>query len=411
MNISKTQVAVIGAGPAGLMAAETLAEGGAAVTVYDALPSAGRKFLMAGRGGLNLTHSEPLAAFLPRYREAERSLATAIETFPPERLRAWSEGLGQPTFVGSSGRIFPKSLKASPLLRAWLRKLDAMGVTFSMRHRWTGWDDSGRLRFQTPAGESAVEARATVLALGGASWPRLGSDGGWVETVRAKGVNVSPLKPANCGFIVNWSDIFRERFEGAPLKGIALSFTGRSVRGEAGITRDSIEGGAVYALSAELREAILVSGQATLHIALRPDISAGDLIKRLSVPRGKQTLSNWLRKAAALSPAAIGLLQEAAIKSGTSLTSLSAEELAVSINAVPIPLTGIAPIARAISSAGGVAFDEIDAGFMLRRLPGVFAAGEMLDWEAPTGGYLLQACFATGVAAGKGALKWLEHAH
>jgi uncharacterized flavoprotein (TIGR03862 family) len=239
----------------------------------------------------------------------------------------------------------------------------------------------------------------------------LGSDGGWVETVRAKGVNVSPLKPANCGFIVNWSDIFRERFEGAPLKGIALSFAGRSVRGEAVITRDGIEGGAVYALSAELREAILVSGQATLHIALRPDISAGDLIKRLSVPRGKQTLSNWLRKAAALSPAAIGLLQEAAIKSGTSLTSLSVEELAVSINAVPIPLTGIAPIARAISSAGGVAFDEIDAGFMLRRLPGVFAAGEMLDWEAPTGGYLLQACFATGVAAGKGALKWLEYAH
>jgi uncharacterized flavoprotein (TIGR03862 family) len=282
-----------------------------------------------------------------------------------------------------------------------------MGVSFSLRHRWTGFDDSGRLRFQTPAGESAVEARATVLALGGASWPRLGSDGGWVETLHASGVKVSALKPANCGFEVGWSDIFRERFEGAPLKGIALSFAGRSVRGEAMITREGIEGGAVYALSAELRDAILASGQATLHIALRPDVASDDLVTRLSAPRGKQTLSNWLRKAAALSPVAIGLLQEAAINSRTPLASLPVEKLAALINAVPIQLTGIAWIARAISSAGGVAFDELDADFMLRRLPGVFAAGEMLDWEAPTGGYLLQACFATGVAAGRGALKCL----
>jgi uncharacterized flavoprotein (TIGR03862 family) len=408
MSSNEHNVAVIGAGPAGLTAAEVLAEGGAAVTVYDAMPSVGRKFLMAGRGGLNLTHSEPLPAFLARYREAEPRLAAAIEAFLPERLRTWCEALGQPTFVGSSGRIFPKSLKASPLLRAWLRELDAMGVQFSTRHRWTGWDDSGRLSFQTPEGEKAVEAGATVLALGGASWPRLGSDGGWVETVCGKGVGVSPLKSANCGFIVNWSDIFRERFEGAPLKGVALSFAGRSVRGEAVITRDGIEGGAVYALSAELREAILTSAEATLHIALRPDISASDLIKRLSAPRGKQTLSNWLRKAVQLSPVGIGLLQEATVKSGTPLASLQAEKLAELINAVPIQLTGIASIARAISSAGGVAFDELDADFMLRRLPGVFAAGEMLDWEAPTGGYLLQACFATGFAAGKGALKWFE---
>src|SRR6202034_4503151 len=379
MRTSKVQVAVIGAGPAGLMAAETLAQGGNAVTVYDAMPSAGRKFLMAGRGGLNLTHSEPLPAFLARYREAEPCLAAAIDGFPPEGLRAWCEALGQPTFVGTSGRIFPKVLKASPLLRAWLRRLDAMGVSFSMRHRWTGWDDSGRLLFQTPAGESAIETRATVLALGGASWPRLGSDGGWAELLRGKGVGVSPLKPANCGFTVNWSDIFRERFEGAPLKGIALSFAKRSVRGEAVVTREGIEGGAVYALSAELREAILRSGQATLHIALRPEISASDLIKRLSAPRGKQTLSNWLRKAAQLSPVAIGLLQEATVKSGTPLASLPAEKLAEVINAIPIRLTGIASIARAISSAGGVAFDELDADFMLRRLPGVFAAGEMLD--------------------------------
>jgi uncharacterized flavoprotein (TIGR03862 family) len=298
-------------------------------------------------------------------------------------------------------------LKASPLLRAWLRRLDGIGVSFSLRHRWIGWDDRGRLLFETPDGQKAVDARATVLALGGASWPRLGSDGGWVETLRAKGVNVAPLKPANSGFVVNWSDVFRKRFEGKPLKGIGLSFGERGVRGEAVITRDGIEGGAVYALSAELREAILISGQATVHIALRPDIATGDLVKRLSAPRGKQSLSNWLRKAAALSPVAIGLLQEAAIASSVSLVSLPSEKLAALINAVPLELTSIAPIARAISTAGGIAFDELDADFMLHRLPGVFAAGEMLDWEAPTGGYLLQVCFATGVAAGQGAAKWL----
>ena len=241
----KPRVVVIGAGPAGLMAAEALAQGGARVTVYDAMPSVGRKFLLAGRGGLNLTHSESLDAFLSRYREAEPNLAAAIKTFPPERLRAWCEELGQPTFVGSSGRIFPKALKASPLLRAWLRRLDVSGVQFALRHRWTGWDNRGRLLFRTPEGESAIEARAAVLALGGASWPRLGSDGGWVETLGAKNVKISPLKPANCGFAVAWSDIFRDRFEGEPLKGVALSFEGRHVRGEAVITRDGIEGGAI----------------------------------------------------------------------------------------------------------------------------------------------------------------------
>jgi uncharacterized flavoprotein (TIGR03862 family) len=408
MSILETQIAIIGAGPAGLMAAEVLAQGGARVTVYDAMPSVGRKFLMAGRGGLNLTHSEKLPVFLTRYREAMPQLAAAIEAFPPDAMRAWSEALGQPTFVGSSGRIFPKTLKASPLLRAWLRRLDAMGVKFALRHRWTGWDENGRLLFQTRDGQSAVDARATVLALGGASWPRLGSDGGWVETLSGKGVKISPLKPANCGFTVAWSDIFRDRFEGQPLKGIALSFGSHSVRGEAMITRNGIEGGAIYALSAELREAILGSGEATLQIALRPDLEASDLAARLSAPRGKQTLSNWLRKAAQLPPVAIGLLQEVAIVSGISLSSLSPEDLAVRINAVPVQLTGIAPIARAISTAGGIAFDELDADFMIRRLQGVFAAGEMLDWEAPTGGYLLQACFATGAAAGRGALRWLS---
>jgi len=408
MKTSQIQAAIIGAGPAGLMAAEVLAQGGADVTVYDAMPTVGRKFLMAGRGGLNLTHSEPLDTFLTRYREAAPKLAAVIEAFPPDLLRAWCEELGQPTFVGSSGRIFPKVLKASPLLRAWLRRLDASGVKFALRHRWIGWDDSGRLLFQTPEGQRAVEAGATVLAQGGASWPRLGSDGGWVETLHAKGVSVSPLRPANCGFIVGWSDIFRGRFEGEPLKGIAFSFGGRSVRGEAVITRDGIEGGAVYALSAELREAILASGRATLHVALRPDVDTSGLTARLSAPRGKQTFTNWLRKAAQLSPVAIGLLQEAAIASSVSLASMSPEALAELINGVPVELTGIASIVRAISSAGGIAFDELDADFMLRRLPGAFAAGEMLDWEAPTGGYLLQACFATGVAAGKGALKWIS---
>jgi uncharacterized flavoprotein (TIGR03862 family) len=403
----KNDVAIIGAGPAGLMAAETLAQGGARVTVFDAMPSVGRKFLMAGRGGLNLTHSEPLSAFLSRYREANPALLAAVEAFPPDQLRAWCEALGQPTFIGSSGRIFPKALKASPLLRAWLRRLDGLGVRFRLRHRWTGWDDSGGLVFDTVEGRKVVDARATVLALGGASWPRLGSDGGWVERLRASGVNVSPLKPANCGFTVDWSEVFRDRFEGTPLKGVALSFNGRSVRGEAMITRDGLEGGATYALSADLREAVLKSGEATLFIALRPDVEVRDLARRLSAPRGKQSFSNWLRKAAALPPVGIGLLQEAAVRSGISLASVLPEKLAELINAVPIRLTGIASISRAISSAGGVAFDELDANFMFRRIAGVFAAGEMLDWEAPTGGYLLQACFATGVAAGKGALRWL----
>src|SRR5579864_3679013 len=276
MTLTTIDVAVIGAGPAGLMAAEVIAQGGAKVTVFDAMPSAGRKFLMAGRGGLNLTHSEPLSSFLTRYRETAPKLAVAIEAFPPDRLRAWCEALGQPTFVGSSGRVFPRAMKASPLLRAWLRRLDASGVSFSLRHRWSGWDDRGRLVFQTPDGQRVVEARATVLALGGASWPRLGSDGGWAETLGGRGVNVSSLKSANCGFLVNWSEIFRERFEGTPLKGIALSFGERSVRGEAIITREGIEGGAVYALSAELRDAVLKSGHATLQIALRPDVTRDD---------------------------------------------------------------------------------------------------------------------------------------
>jgi uncharacterized flavoprotein (TIGR03862 family) len=404
------KVAVIGAGPAGLMAAEVLAERGVHVTVYDRMPSAGRKFLMAGRGGLNLTHSEDLAGFLKRYGDAMPKLRAAVEAFPPDAVRAWCEGLGQETFVGSSGRVFPKVLKASPLLRAWLRRLGGAGVEFKFRHRWLGWGDGNTLLFETPSGRVSFEADATILALGGASWPRLGSDGGWVDALGASGVAVTPLRPANSGFIVSWSEIFRDRFEGQPLKRIALSFGQQVVRGEALITRNGIEGGAIYALSSLLREAIAATGEAVLHIALRPDLTANELSRRLAAPRGKQSLSTFLRKAAGLAPPAIGLLQEAAASSSLKLATLDATALATLINAVPVRLTGTASIDRAISTAGGIAFDELDEHFMLCRRPGSFAAGEMLDWEAPTGGYLLQASFATGAAAARGALRWLaEH--
>ena len=400
-------VAVIGAGPAGLMAAEVLASGGARVTVYDRMPSVGRKFLLAGRGGLNLTHSEPLEKFLTRYGAAAPHLRAAIEAFPSDALRAWSENLGQPTFVGSSGRVFPKAFKASPLLRAWLRRLGDSGVTFALRHRWTGWNANGDLQFETSDGPRAVKADATIIALGGSSWPKLGSDGGWVDILTSKDISMSPLLPANCGFSVAWSDVFRDRFEGQPLKGIALSFGTYAVRGEAMVTRDGLEGGAIYALSAPLRETVLASGEATLHVALLPDANRGEVTQRLSASRGKQPFTNFLRKATNLSPAGLGLLQEAAANSGTKLSAMPPDELADFINAVPLRLHGIAPLARAISTAGGISFDEIDAQFMVRKLPGIFAAGEMLDWEAPTGGYLLQASFATGAAAGRGVLSYL----
>lgn len=401
-------VAVIGAGPAGLMAAEVLATGGAQVTIYERMPSAGRKFLMAGRGGLNLTHSEPLDQFVARYREATPHLRDAIEAFSPDALRAWSEGLGQPTFVGSSGRVFPQVFKASPLLRAWLRRLEQFGVRFALRHHWTGWGANGDFQFETPEGLTLFKPDAIVIALGGASWPRLGADGGWIDTLDAKGIGVAPLRPANSGFRVAWSDLFRERFEGEPLKGVALSFGGQSVRGEVTITRDGIEGGAIYALSAPLRDTVLANGAAVLHLALRPDLPHADLVKRLSTSRKKQSLSTYLRKQAALSPVAIGLLQEATIALDLLPSTMSPEQLATFVNAVPVKLTGVASIDRAISTAGGISFDEIDAHYMLRKLPGVFVAGEMLDWEAPTGGYLLQACFATGAAAGRGALEYLK---
>ncbi len=408
-STSRAQVAVIGGGPAGLMAAEVLAGGGARVTIYERMPSAGRKFLLAGRGGLNLTHGEALDSLLDRYGAAKPHLRAAIAAFSPADLRAWSEGLGQVTFVGSSGRIFPQALKASPLLRAWLRRLAAMGVRFEPRHRWVGWDAAGELIFDAPPGRVSVHADATVLALGGASWPRLGSDGGWVAAVSAAGITVTPLMPANCGFVAGWSDIFANRFEGQPLKRIEVSFAGHAARGEAIITRNGLEGGAIYALSARLRPAIAAQGEAVIHIDLRPDIAAAALEQRLRAPRGKQSLATFLRKTLALAPVAVGLLNEAAMAVPQRLSVLAPQALAALIKAVPVRLSGVAPLASAISTAGGIAFDEIDESFMLRGRPGVFVAGEMLDWEAPTGGYLLQATFSTGAAAARGALDWLAH--
>jgi len=401
---SPPEAAIVGGGPAGLMAAEVLGRAGLKVTVYDRMPSLGRKLLMAGRGGLNLTHSEAFERFVTRYAEAEPQLRPLIEAFSPADLRAWCEGLGQETFVGSSGRVFPKAFKASPLLRAWLSRLEGLGIRFALRHRWQSWDETGALLLTDAAGQAIrAEPDATILALGGGSWPRLGSDGGWVEILSRRGIAVSPLRPANMGFTCAWSEIMRSRFEGEPLKRVALGFEGATVRGEAIITADGIEGGAVYALSARLRDALAERGSAVLHIDLRPDLDHDALLRRLDAPRKGQSASTFLRKSAGLSPVGIALLREAS-------PSLPREpaSLARLIKAVPLTLTGAKSLDRAISSAGGVPFCELDEGLMLKRMPGVFVAGEMLDWEAPTGGYLLQATFATAVAAAKGVLSFLK---
>ena len=342
---------------------------------------------MAGRGGLNLTHSEPLSRFLGRYGPARPALAPAIVAGPPDALRAGCGGLGQDRLVGSSGRVFPRAFKATPLLRAWLVRLAGLGVRVHAGHRWLGWDDAGALRFVTAAGEARARPAATLLALGGASWPRLGSDGGWAPLLRERGVAVNPFRPANCGFLHPWSPVFRAH-AGEPLKRIAATFGSETVRGEAVLTADGIEGGALYALSRPLRDAIEAEGSATLTLDLRPDLDTAALARRLG--GHGQSLANALRRGG-LAPAAAGLVREVG---GTG-------PLAERIKAVTRRVTGTRPIERAISSAGGVALAELDAGFMLRRLPGVFAVGEMLDWEAPTGGYLLQAAFSTGVAAAR----------
>jgi hypothetical protein len=389
---SNPTVAVIGAGPAGLMAAEILSAAGAAVTVYDSMPSVGRKFLMAGRGGLNLSNAEPFESFVTRYGTAAARLRPMLEAFPPSALVAWANGLGQATFVGSSGRIFPKTMKASPLLRAWLARLEQQGVRFRLRHIWRGWSDDGASLFDTPAGSQTVAADATLLALGGASWPRLGSTGSWVSILGAKGVPITPLGPANCGFAVSWTTSFRDRFAGQPLKNVALGFGGRTARGDALVTSYGLEGGAVYTLAAPLRDAMDNSGTATLEIDLRPDMVVETLAARLSRSRAKDSLSNVLRKAG-FSTLEINLARESG--------GLPTVGLAARLKALPLRLTGAQPAARAISTAGGVSFVAVDDELMLKTLPGTFVAGEMLDWEAPTGGYLLQACFATGAFAAR----------
>ncbi|CAO4165355.1 TIGR03862 family flavoprotein [Methylorubrum aminovorans] len=396
-------IAIVGGGPAGLAAAEWLAGAGRPVTVYERMPSVGRKLLIAGRGGLNLTHSEPLPDFLERYAPVDPRLPAAVEAYPPDALRAWCDELGQPTFVGSSGRVFPESFKASPLLRAWLARLDRLGVVIRTRHRLVGLEE-GALRFETPEEAQVVRPRAALLALGGASWPRLGSDGAWVPLLEESGVAVAPLRPANVGFRVPWSAHFAGRFAGEPLKRLAARIGATSARGEAVATADGIEGGVIYALSRPIREAVERDGVAELVLDLRPDLDAGALTARLAKSRPGESLSTRLRKAASLSPAAIGLLREA---HANALPS-EAAALAAAIKAAPLRLGAPAPIARAISTAGGVAYSELDAQFMLRARPGLFLAGEMLDWEAPTGGYLLQAAFASGRAAAKGMLAWLD---
>ncbi|WP_421736693.1 TIGR03862 family flavoprotein [Caulobacter sp.] len=395
-------VAVIGGGPAGLMAAEVLSAAGRSVTVFEKMPTFGRKFLMAGRGGLNLTHSEDFARFAGRYGAANATLRPMLEAFPPSALTAWAEGLGQATFVGSSGRVFPKALKASPLLRAWLARLEGQGVSLRTRAQWNGWTADGALDFLTPEGPEIVRPRATILALGGASWVRLGSDGAWAPLLEARGAAVAPFAAANSGFDVAWSPVFRERFAGEPLKNIGLRLGEATARGDAMIAGYGLEGGAVYALGAAPREAIARSGRAVVEIDLRPDLSLEALAARLARPRAGQSLANFLRKAANLSPVEVNLLREA---HGLDLPA-EPSALAAAIKAAPITLTGVQSLDRAISSAGGLTFEALD-GLELKAAPGVFVAGEMLDWEAPTGGYLLQACFATGVAAARQVLAQL----
>jgi uncharacterized flavoprotein (TIGR03862 family) len=400
---AQTTVLVIGAGPAGLSAAEILAEAGVRVTLYERMASPARKLLMAGRGGLNLTHGEEFSRFLWRYGAAAERLKPFLEAFGPQDLRDWCEGLGQKTFVGSSGRVFPEAMKASPLLRAWLRRLDSLGVEIFTRHEFQGFDGRTAL-FSTPNGPLRVEADVYVLALGGASWPRLGSDGSWVAPLAAAGLESSPLRPANCGLLVDWSQNFLDKAEGQPLKNVRLQFGDHSSRGEAVVTRRGLEGGGAYALSSFIREALAHDGSAELLLDLKPDLTFETLAYQLSRPRAKMTLSNFLRKAAKLTPVEVSLLREAGPLPETP------EQLAARIKSTLLSVKGVAGLERAISTAGGLVWDGLDEKLMAKNFPGLFVAGEMLDWEAPTGGYLLTACFALGRAAGRGAAEWAKDA-
>lgn len=394
------EIAIVGAGPAGLFAAEIIASRGHRVTIYERMPSPARKFLLAGRGGLNLTHSEPLELFLERYGATAAEVRKAVEDFPPVRLMAWANGLGADLFTGSSGRVFPRAMKSSPLLRAWLRRLGDLGVTLKTRHRWTGFTADGALTFEGPGGTIViVRPDAALLALGGATWPKLGADGSWVHVFASNHIPVTPLVPANCGVVISWSDVFRSRFEGTALKRIAITMDGITQRGEAIITRHGLEGSGVYALVPFIREAISMRGAAIISVDLKPDASIGELATRLARPRGKDTLTNFLRKTLHLDAAAIGLLRETGVPQ-------SEEALAARIKAVPLEVQALAGIDRAISTAGGVCWHAVDRDLMLQNHPGIFVAGEMLDWEAPTGGYLLQATFATAARAANGLLAW-----
>jgi len=405
-------VAIVGGGPAGLMAAEAILEGaesGAAkVDLYDAMPSVGRKFLLAGKGGLNLTHSEPRETFLSRYGTARDRIGPPLEKFDADALRAWVRALGIETFVGSSGRVFPEGMKAAPLLRAWLARLRAAGLTVHARHRWQGWRGDALL-FDTPRGERTARADAVVLALGGASWPQLGSDGSWVPLLAGRGVSMTPLRPANCGFDVRWSDHLRTRFAGAPVKTVVASFTdedGHEHRqpGEFVVTSTGVEGASIYALSPPLRDRIHAAGSAILQLDLAPGWDLPRLAAELSHPRGRRSLSSHIQSRIGLKGAKMALLREIV----PAPDFADPQRLAAAIKALPLTLVAPRPLTEAISTAGGVAFDALDGHLMIRAMPGVFCAGEMLDWEAPTGGYLLTACFATGRAAGAGALRWLR---
>ncbi len=403
---SSFRVAIIGGGPAGLMAAEVLGQAGVNVDLYDAMPSVGRKFLLAGVGGMNITHAEDYAAFVSRYGERAGDLRPLLDAFSPDSLREWIHGLGIDTFVGSSGRVFPSDMKAAPLLRAWLKRLRESGVQLHTRQRWLGWDEHGALRIAGPQGESQVEADATLLALGGGSWARLGSDGAWVPLLQNRGIAIAPLQPANCGFeVAGWSEHLREKFAGAPLKTVSLALPGEAPRkGEFVLTATGIEGSLVYALSARIREAINRDGAATVLLDLLPDRSQAQIADALARPRGSQSMAKHLHRQLKLDGVKAGLLRE----QSDAATFQDPQALAAAIKALPIRLLRPRPLDEAISSAGGVPFEALNANLMLRQLPGVFCAGEMLDWEAPTGVYLLTACFASGRAAAEGMLRWLR---
>ena len=408
MSLSGKRVAVIGGGPAGLMAAERLSEAGVQVDVFDAMPSVGRKFLMAGRGGLNLTHSEPAEPFLARFGARAPVVQPWLQLMDGAGLRSWAHALGVQTFVGSSGRVFPQEMKAAPLLRAWLARLRGQGVRFHMRHRWLGWRDDAPdkkgLRFETPAGEVCHSADAVVLALGGGSWAKLGSDGAWASDLQAHGVPVAPLRPANCGFDVAWTDHFRGRFAGQPVKSVSMSCGGPGRQGEFVISETGIEGSLVYALSAPLRDRIDAEGSAVAMLDLAPDWSQEKVMAAVTHPRGARSMSSHLQSRLGLTGVKAGLLRECA----------SADDfkdpvrLGLRIKALPLTLVRPRPIDEAISTAGGVAFEGLTAGLMLKAVPGVFCVGEMLDWEAPTGGYLLTACMASGASGAAGVIDFLN---